>query len=166
MGVWKRRTSSGEETERAGLSARLDAPHGASEPTTPEGRETVATIGKSITIRGDVSGEEDLIIEGRVEGKVELMSHHLTVGPNGQVEAEIAAKAVTIIGRVSGNVTVTERAEIHKSGHVAGDLVTPRLVVQEGAELTGSISMKGSGKSAAVKPVRPLESARPSEQAS
>ena len=74
----------------------------------------MANIGKSITIRGEVTGEEDLIIEGRVEGRIELLNHHLTVGPNGQVEAEVIAKEVTIVGHVSGNVTATERAEIQE----------------------------------------------------
>lgn len=105
----------------------------------------MANIGKSITIRGDVSGEEDLIIEGRVEGRVELANHHLTVGPNGHIEAEILAKEVTIIGHVSGNVTATDRTEIQESGRLDGDLATPRLRIQEGARLNGSIAMKGKG---------------------
>ncbi len=65
----------------------------------------MANIGKSISVKGDVSGEEDTVIEGRVEGRVELKNHHLTIGPNGDVTGEISAKQCTIVGRVRGNVT-------------------------------------------------------------
>jgi cytoskeletal protein CcmA (bactofilin family) len=135
------------------------------ERTAVEERETLANIGKSITIRGDVSGDEDLVIEGRVEGRVELANHHLTVGSNGHIEAEVIAKAVTIIGRVSGNVTATERTEIEQSGRVDGDLVTPRLLVQEGAQLNGGISMKGSATAASPKGIHPIETPLISKQA-
>jgi cytoskeletal protein CcmA (bactofilin family) len=102
----------------------------------------VADIGKSITIRGDLSGDEDLVLDGRIEGRVELSDHHLTVGPNGHIQAELAARGVTINGRVVGNVTATERVEIGASGRLDGDIVAPRLLVQEGAQLNGSIMMK------------------------
>lgn len=102
----------------------------------------MANIGKSISVKGDVSGEEDTVIEGRVEGRVELKNHHLTIGPNGDVTGEISAKQCTIVGRVRGNVIATERIEICDSGRIDGDLVSPRLLVQEGAQLNGNISMK------------------------
>ena len=71
----------------------------------------MANIGKSISIKGDVTGDEDTVIEGRVEGHIELKNHHLTVGPNGDVKGEISAKQVTIVGRVQGNVNATERID-------------------------------------------------------
>ena len=125
----------------------------------------MANIGKSITIRGDVSGEEDLIIEGRVEGRVELAKHHLTVGPNGHIEAEIVAKEVTIIGRVSGNVTATERTEIQESGCLDGDLLSPRLLVQEGAQVNGSVTMKSPTAISSAKTTQQAELQASSEQA-
>ena len=98
-------------------------------------------------------GEEDTVIEGRVEGRVELKNHHLTVGPNGDVQGEIAAKQVTIVGRVSGNVVATERIELCDTGRLEGDLHTPRLLVQEGARVNGKITMSAaSGATAAVAP--------------
>jgi cytoskeletal protein CcmA (bactofilin family) len=102
----------------------------------------MANIGKSISIKGDVTGDEDTVIEGRVEGRIELKNHHLTVGPNGDVTGEIGAKQVTIVGRVTGNITATERVELCDSGRLDGDILSPRLLVQEGAQLNGSISMK------------------------
>ncbi len=108
----------------------------------------MANIGKSISIKGDVLGDEDTVIEGRVEGRIELKNHHLTIGPNGDVRGEISAKQVTIVGRVSGNVVATERTELRDTGRLEGDLLTPRLLVQEGGQLNGKITMKpvaGSG---------------------
>jgi cytoskeletal protein CcmA (bactofilin family) len=113
-------------------------------------RGIMANIGKSIAIKGDVSGDEDLVIEGRVEGRIELKNHQLTVGPNGEVKAEVAAKQVTIIGRVSGNVVATERLEIQESGRIDGDVQAPVLVVQEGAIVNGTVTMKVSGAGASA----------------
>jgi len=102
----------------------------------------MANIGKSISIKGDVIGDEDTVIEGRVEGRIELKNHHLTVGPNGDVTGEIGAKQVTIVGRVTGNVKAAERVEICDSGRLEGDILSPRLLIQEGAQVNGSVSMK------------------------
>ena len=114
----------------------------------------MANIGKSISIKGDVLGDEDTVIEGRVEGRIELKNHHLTIGANGDVQGEVSAKQVTIVGRVSGNVVATERIELRDSGRLEGDLTTPRLLVQEGSQMNGKISMKPTtGASAPPKSV-------------
>jgi cytoskeletal protein CcmA (bactofilin family) len=102
----------------------------------------MANIGKSISIKGNVTGDEDTVIEGRVDGHVELKNHHLTVGPNGDVKGEISAKQCTIVGTVQGNVTAVERIEVADTGRIEGDLVSPRLLIQEGAQVNGSISMQ------------------------
>lgn len=101
----------------------------------------MAHIGKSISISGDLSGEEDLVIEGKVDGKVSLPSNQLTVGADGHVQAEVKAKAIVVIGRVSGNLYGAERIEIQATGVVEGDVSAPKLVVAEGAVLNGSIQM-------------------------
>jgi cytoskeletal protein CcmA (bactofilin family) len=101
----------------------------------------VANIGKSISIKGDLTGNEDLVIEGKVEGKITLPSGQVTIGADGKVTADLSAKSVVIVGRVKGNVRATERAEIHSSGVLEGDVHAPRLVVQEGAVLKGSVLM-------------------------
>jgi cytoskeletal protein CcmA (bactofilin family) len=108
----------------------------------PTGKgDGMANIGKSISIKGDLSGNEDLVIEGKVEGKVELPNNQLTVGANGIVKAEVSAKAVVVIGRVAGNVKGSERIEIQATGIVEGDVAAPRLMVAEGAVVNGSIQM-------------------------
>ena len=106
-----------------------------------EGKGQMANIGKSITINGDLTGEEDLVIEGKVEGKVTLPNSQLTIGANGTIKAEVSAKSVVVVGRVSGNVRGTERVEIQATGIVEGDVIAPRLVVAEGAVVNGSIQM-------------------------
>ena len=115
----------------------------------------MANIGKSISIKGDVEGGEDTVIEGRVEGRVTLKSHHLTIGPNGDVQGEISASQVTVVGKVSGNIVASERIEVRDSGRVEGDLVAPRLSVAEGALINGAITMKeGAGATAAAQPIK------------
>jgi len=114
-----------------------------------EGKGIMANIGKSITINGDLTGEEDLVIEGKVEGKVTLPNSQLTIGSNGTIKAEVSAKSVVVIGRVSGNVRGTERVEIQATGIVEGDVIAPRLVVAEGAVVNGSIQMTSKPTAAA-----------------
>ena len=113
----------------------------------------MANIGKSISIKGDLTGNEDLVLEGKVEGKVELPNNQLTVGANGVVKAEIKAKSVVVVGKVTGNIRGTERIEIQATGVVDGDVSAPRLVVAEGAQIDGAIEMTGGkGESAASGP--------------
>ncbi len=110
-------------------------------------KSTVAHIGKSVVIRGELSGSEDLYIDGQVEGTIELREHHLTVGPNGRVQANINAKEVVIQGSVKGNVRAVDRVEIRKSGSLTGDLVAARVVIEDGAFFKGSIDIqKGGGE--------------------
>ena len=113
----------------------------------------MANIGKSISIRGDLTGNEDMVIEGQVEGKVDLPNNQLTVGANGKVKAEIHAKGVVVVGHVEGNIFGLERIEIQATGRVEGDVTAPKLVVAEGAQLNGTIQMSQKGnRSAAASP--------------
>ena len=105
----------------------------------------MANIGKAISIRGDLTGNEDMVIEGQVEGKVDLPNNQLTVGANGNVKAEIHAKGVVIVGHVVGNVVGLERVEIQATGQVEGDVTAPKLSVAEGAQLNGAIKMTQKG---------------------
>lgn len=120
----------------------------------------MANIGKSITIKGDLTGDEDLVIEGNVEGKVHLPNNQLTVGPNGKVRADVQGKAVVVVGHVAGNVSATERVEIQASGTVDGDVRAPKLVIQEGAVLNGGVEMGGK-KAAAASPGAGLSKSAP-----
>lgn len=100
------------------------------------------SIGNSIVIRGEVSGGEDLTIEGQVEGKIELRDHILTVGPNGRVQAHIVARSIIVLGQVTGNLTADEKVEIQEKGSVEGDIVAPRVAIADGAKFRGSIDMR------------------------
>ena len=116
------------------------------------GGDDVANIGKSIVFKGDLTGDEDLIIDGNVEGRVHLPAHQLTIGAHGRVKAELQAKSVIIVGQIEGDVNATERVEVQASGVVDGDIRSPRLLIQEGAVVNGAIEMGKSGASAASTP--------------
>ena len=102
----------------------------------------VATIGISVSIKGEIKGSEDLTVDGQVEGKIELPEHTLTIGPNATVVADINAKVVTVFGSVIGTVVAREKADIRKSASVEGSLTCGRLAVQEGATINGKVETK------------------------
>ena len=113
-------------------------------------------IGKSVIIKGELSGSEDLTIEGHVEGKIDLKDNVLTIGPNGKIKAEVFAKAVIVLGEVTGNVTASEKVDIRDNGSVDGDIASPRVAIAEGAHFRGSVDMQRSGlKPSAAKPATP-----------
>ena len=103
-------------------------------------------IGKSVVIKGELSGSEDLTIEGQVDGKIELRQNVLTIGPNGKIKAQVFAKAVVILGEVTGNVTASEKVDIRDNGSVDGDIAAPRVAIAEGAHFRGSIDMQRQGQ--------------------
>jgi cytoskeletal protein CcmA (bactofilin family) len=106
---------------------------------------TAVNIGKSVVIKGELNGSEDLTIEGQVEGKIELRQNVLTIGPNGKIKAQVFAKAVIVLGEVTGNVTATEKVDIRDNGSVDGDIAAPRVAIAEGAHFRGSIDMQRTG---------------------
>ena len=110
----------------------------ADQPVQPE-RRTTAWIGKSVTIKGDVIGAEDLTIDGQVEGTITLNANSLTIGAGAAVQGELHARTVTIGGAVTGHVSATERIEIRETGSVDGDIQAPRLAIREGAVLRGRL---------------------------
>jgi cytoskeletal protein CcmA (bactofilin family) len=99
-------------------------------------------LGKSVTIKGELSASEDLTLYGHMEGSIKLPDHTLTIGPHANIKAGISAKAVVIRGAVTGDVTANERVEILASGSVTGDVVAPCLVVAEGGQLRGRVEMR------------------------
>jgi cytoskeletal protein CcmA (bactofilin family) len=101
-----------------------------------------AVIGPSITIKGDVTGEEDLVIQGRVEGKVDLAQHNVTVGANGRIKANIFGRSVTVEGEVEGDLHAEEHIAIRKSGKVHGNVSAPRVTIEDGAMFKGTIDME------------------------
>lgn len=98
-------------------------------------------IGSSICIYGQVSGAEDLSIDGQVEGRIDLPDHALTVGPNANIKGDIVAKVVAVFGSVIGSVTAREKADIRRGGSLQGDLVCTRIAIQDGAHFCGNVEM-------------------------
>jgi len=117
----------------------------------------LVNIGKSVVIKGELNGSEDLTVEGNVEGKIELRQHVLTIGPHGKIKAEVFAKAVVVLGEVTGNITASEKVDIRDNGSVDGNIVSPRVAIAEGAHFRGSVDMqrKPAVAGAPVQPAKP-----------
>jgi cytoskeletal protein CcmA (bactofilin family) len=106
--------------------------------------EGSTVIGKSVVIRGELSGNEDLYIDGDVEGTVTLQESRLTIGPNARVKADISVRDVVILGHLTGNVHATGRVDLRQSALVTGDILAGRLSIEESAVLTGRVELKGN----------------------
>jgi cytoskeletal protein CcmA (bactofilin family) len=155
--MWKRdeavRPSSGQPTAApqppapaaAGTAgARVEASH--------QLEKDIVNIGKSVVIKGELNGSEDLTIEGHVEGTIQLREHVLTIGPNGKIKAQVFAKSVVVLGEVTGNVTASDKVDIRDNGSVDGDIISPRVAIAEGAHFRGSVDMQRKGGPAAAAP--------------
>jgi cytoskeletal protein CcmA (bactofilin family) len=116
----------------------------------------MGNIGKSVIIKGELSGSEDLTIEGQVEGKIELKDNVLTIGTNGKIKAQVFAKTVIVLGEVIGNITSSEKVDIRDHGSVDGDITSPKVAIAEGAHFRGAIDMnRGGAKSEGKSDARP-----------
>jgi cytoskeletal protein CcmA (bactofilin family) len=124
----------------------------------------IVNIGKSVVIKGELNGSEDLTIEGHVEGTIQLRDHVLTIGPNGRIKAQVFAKSVIVLGEVTGNVTASDKVDIRDNGSVDGDIISPRVAIAEGAHFRGSVDMQRKG-GAQPQPAKPAEKAEKSPQA-
>lgn len=102
----------------------------------------VGHIGKSVVIRGELSGSEDLYLDGEVEGNINLHDHKLVIGPNGKIKAAITARDVVLHGRVEGNVSASERLELKRASTLTGDVTTHRIVIEDGAFFKGAIDIR------------------------
>jgi cytoskeletal protein CcmA (bactofilin family) len=109
-------------------------------------RSDVAHIGKSVVIKGELSGSEDLFLDGEVEGTIELQRNALTIGPNARIRAHINAREVVIHGKVDGNIKCTDRMELRRTGVLVGDVSSQRLVIEDGAFFKGSIDIQREAK--------------------
>ena len=135
------------EPERPTLSTPT-AP-AAGEPAAPRPVTTTtsdqATIGKSLVIKGEVSGSESLYIDGRVEGSINLSGNRVTVGRNGVVAANISAREIVVLGKVRGNLTASDRVDIRSDGSLTGDVVAARISIEDGAFFKGGIDIRKAG---------------------
>jgi cytoskeletal protein CcmA (bactofilin family) len=147
--MWKRdeapKPTSGQPSTPASPVTSSHPVSAAPQPETRRIERDMVNIGKSVVIKGELNGSEDLTIEGHVEGKIELKDHVLTIGPNGKIKAQVFAKSVIVLGEVNGNVTATEKVDIRDGGSVDGDIVSPRVAIAEGAHFRGSVDMQRKG---------------------
>jgi cytoskeletal protein CcmA (bactofilin family) len=148
--MWKRDeavkpTSGQPATPGAAASTQPVNTPAAVQPEARRIERDIVNIGKSVVIKGELNGSEDLTIEGHVEGRIELKDHVLTIGPNGKIKAQVFAKAVIVLGEVNGNVTASEKVDIRDGGSVDGDIISPRVAIAEGAHFRGSVDMQRKG---------------------
>lgn len=158
MGFFGSKSAPRTEGERPAPSHESPRPAAAPAPAGPKAATEVKTavIGPNIRIQGELSGDEDLVVEGRVEGKISV-SKGLRIGPQAQVNAEVKAHHVVIAGRVVGNVVASEKVEILPSGILEGNIRSPKIAIAEGAQFKGSVDM--SGKAAPATPASPAPAA-------
>lgn len=135
------------------------------EETTPARKLEAAVIGPSIQIRGDLSGEEDLIIQGKVSGTIQLREKSLTIGSQGQVEANVLANSIIVEGEVNGDLYGSQRVSIRKSGNVQGNIVSPKVSLDEGCRFKGSIDMDQEMVSKAFANAATVTSVKKTDQA-
>jgi cytoskeletal protein CcmA (bactofilin family) len=168
--MWKR-----DEAVRpaSGQPAAPNQPTAPATPGTPPPRpeasrhnmeKDIVNIGKSVVIKGELNGSEDLTIEGHVEGTIQLRDHVLTIGPNGRIKAQVFAKSVIVLGEVTGNVTASDKVDIRDNGSVDGDIVSPRVAIAEGAHFRGSVDMQRKAGAVPAQPTKPATAAPPAAQ--
>jgi len=117
-----------------------------------------ATIGKSLVIKGEVTGSESLYIDGRVEGSINLAGNRVTVGRNGVVSANINAREIVVLGKVRGNLTASDRVDIRSDGSLTGDVVAARISIEDGAFFKGGIDIRKAGQKANGEEAKPSTS--------
>lgn len=134
--MWKKSESESAETQSNQPKSELRSQ--------PVGEKAI--IGPSLVVKGDVSGDEDLTIQGQVEGKVVLKNNGITVGKNGRIKADLYGKTIAVEGSVQGNLYGEDKIVVRQSGNVRGNLLAPRVTIEDGAKFKGSIDMEGGGK--------------------
>ena len=154
--MWNRNESNQPPQSGAASVAEVAGPETHTRPTAKAGARPgdIAAIGQSVIVKGELTGSENLVIDGQVEGTIELHQHVLTIGPSGKIKAQVSAKSVVVLGHVVGNITATEKIEIREDGSVDGDIAAPRVGIAEGAHFRGSIDMQDAAKVA--KPTAPM----------
>ncbi|MGH9816737.1 MAG: bactofilin family protein [Candidatus Acidiferrales bacterium] len=149
--MWRKQTdavpsSSGEGLRPAGVAAPADVPSREPARTIPSAGGT--QIGKTISIRGDISGREDIFLDGAVDGNVRVEGGRLTVGPAGRVRADLDAREIEVQGSVNGMLLGHERVHIGRTGRLSGDVVTQRIAVEDGAIIHGNVDIARPGQKA------------------
>src|ERR1700730_7741844 len=166
--MWKRDESvrpAGGQQPAAAPQPPASGPAGGLSPRSEANKmeKDIVNIGKSVVIKGELNGSEDLTIEGHVEGTIQLREHVLTIGPNGRIKAQVFAKSVIVLGEVTGNVTASDKVDIRDAGSVDGDIISPRVAIAEGAHFRGSVDMQR--KPGQATPKRDTRAAAPQQPA-
>jgi cytoskeletal protein CcmA (bactofilin family) len=146
--MWKK-SETPEDSRPQQAPAPAPQPAAAPRNPAPQIREQ-SIIGPTIYIKGDLTGEEDLAIEGRLEGKIELRRHSITIGKNGRIKGDIYGKIITVEGTVEGNLYGEEQLIVRQSGNMRGNIVGPRVALEDGSNFKGSIDMSPKDKAAAA----------------
>jgi len=134
-------------------------PTGAPRPAVAASTADQATIGKSLVIKGEVTGSESLYIDGRVEGSINLAGNRVTVGRNGVVSANINAREIVVLGKVRGNLTASDRVDIRSDGSLTGDVVAARISIEDGSFFKGGIDIRKGGQKPNGEEVKTVASA-------
>ena len=130
------RSASGNTDQPAVAPARKDRL-----PSEPK-EILVVNVGSSVFVKGELTGSEDVTVDGRVEGRIDLPDHALTIGPNGHIRADIVAKVLTVFGLVVGGIRARDKVDIRRGGSLEGDLACARLAIQDGAHFCGKVDMQ------------------------
>lgn len=134
------------EPQRSYTPSAAEVPAPAPRPPAPMNTQEQATLGKSLVIKGEVTGSESLYIDGRVEGSINLPGNRVTVGRNGVVSANISAREIVVLGKVRGNLTASDRVDIRGEGSLTGDVVAQRISIEDGAYFKGGIDIRKPGQ--------------------
>jgi cytoskeletal protein CcmA (bactofilin family) len=135
------------EPQRSFTPAAPETPATAPRPASPAlNTQEQATLGKSLVIKGEVTGSESLYIDGRVEGSINLPGNRVTVGRNGVVAANISAREIVVLGKVRGNMTASDRVDIRADGSLTGDIIAQRISIEDGAYFKGGIDIRKPGQ--------------------
>jgi len=148
--MWNWKEERDENSPARSADAAAQPSRAAGPETHTESRRTAMTqsvqqsalIGQSILFKGELTGNEDLIIDGTVEGKIDLKEHHLTIGKNGKIKADLRAKTITIIGEVVGQIVADDKVELQATSRLQGDIIANRLSIADGARFKGSVDME------------------------
>jgi cytoskeletal protein CcmA (bactofilin family) len=139
--MWKRDQAVAPQPEPHGENARVPGAPAPEMRVVSSSDRSGVDLGKSVVIKGELSGSEDLTLHGQMEGKISLPEHTLTIGSQADVKADIAAKAVIVVGKITGRVTAKDKIDIRSTGAIIGDITSPRLVIAEGGSLRGKVEM-------------------------
>ncbi len=150
--AWMRNKQESETRPKPSAPAPARTETGAAPQKREQSMEKIVNIGQSVELRGELTGNEDLTIEGKIDGKITLKGHNLTVGANGRIKGEVFAKAVIVVGEMNGNVVADDKVELAATGSMLGDIRAPRVVLADGARFKGSIDMDSGTRQAEKKP--------------